>query len=57
LPLYLEVFNLPLLMEVGDFIYLFIPKIRGHLDLHIHRWDFCFIKKCNRKKIPLVLLV
>jgi hypothetical protein len=20
-------------------------KIRGHLDLHIHRWDFSFMKK------------
>jgi hypothetical protein len=20
------------------------PKFRIHLDLHIHRWDFCFMK-------------
>jgi hypothetical protein len=22
-----------------------LAKIRVHLDLHIHHWDFCFIKK------------
>jgi hypothetical protein len=22
-----------------------IPKFRTHLDLHIYRWDFCFMKK------------
>jgi hypothetical protein len=21
------------------------PKFRTHLDLHIYRWDFCFMKK------------
>jgi hypothetical protein len=25
-------------------------KIIGHLDLHIHCWDFNFIKKRNQKK-------
>jgi hypothetical protein len=35
------------LMEVGDFIFLnfFFPKIRAHLDFHIHHWDFSFMKK------------
>jgi hypothetical protein len=21
------------------------PKFRAHMDLHIYRWDFCFMKK------------
>jgi hypothetical protein len=44
---HLEVLNLPFLMELGDFIFFqyFFPKIRGHLDLPIHSWDFCFMKK------------
>jgi hypothetical protein len=25
---------------------LFFPKFRVHLDLHIHHWDFSFIKNC-----------
>jgi hypothetical protein len=47
LPLHLEVLNLPFLMEIEGFnIFkiLFFPKFRVHLDLHIYRWDFCFMK-------------
>jgi hypothetical protein len=35
-------------MELGDFILFsnfFFPKIKGHLDLHIHRWNFSSMKK------------
>jgi hypothetical protein len=28
---------------------LIFGKFRIHLDLHIHRWDFCFMKKWNHK--------
>jgi hypothetical protein len=47
LPLHLGVSNLPVLMELGDFIFFefFFPKIRVHLDLHIHRWNSSFMKK------------
>jgi hypothetical protein len=47
LPLHLEVLILPKFMESGDFIFFpnFFPKFRVHLDLHIYRWDFCFMKK------------
>jgi hypothetical protein len=31
-------------------ILFFSNFIRVHLDLHIHRWDFSFMKKCNHKK-------
>ena len=51
-PLHLEVWNLPFVMELGDFIVfnLKIAKFRIYMDLHIHHWDFYFMKKCNHKK-------
>jgi hypothetical protein len=45
--LHLEGWNLPFLMELGDFSFFkfYFAKIRVHQDLHIYGWDFCFIKK------------
>jgi hypothetical protein len=47
LPLHLGGWNLPFLIELGDFIFFpkfLFAKIRVHQDLNIHRWDFCLMK-------------
>jgi hypothetical protein len=33
-----------------NFFSIFFPKIRRHLDLPIHYWDFSFMKKKNHQK-------
>jgi hypothetical protein len=48
LVLHLEGWNLLFLIELGDFI--FFANIWVNVDLHIHHWDFSFMKKCNLKK-------
>jgi hypothetical protein len=47
LPLYLEVLILLEFIESGDFTFFQKnnSKFSAHLDLHIYRWDFCFMKK------------
>jgi hypothetical protein len=42
--------SIPLGAWIFYFILKYFAKIRVHLDLHIHRWDFSFMKKCNNKK-------
>jgi hypothetical protein len=37
-------------LEISIFLQKKNTEIRGYLDLHIHHWDFCFMKKCNHKK-------
>jgi hypothetical protein len=47
LPLHLEWWNLPFLMELGDFIFKMFwgGGIRVHHHLHINRSDFCLMQK------------
>jgi hypothetical protein len=48
LPLHLEGWNLPFFTEQKDFFSaFFFPKIRVDLELHIHRWDVCFMRNQN----------
>jgi hypothetical protein len=38
-----DIFHSPWSFEISFFPN-FFPKVRIYLDLHIHHWDFCFMK-------------